>query len=328
MDNDVIVIGAGASVPYGFPTGFDIFQKIKSRWIIKHFSVMEHLYSYLEGRPISFKLNRNDLKDFIRVLDRKVFDPLRGSCVISIDQYLKNHLDDPEKQTIIKTLMAYLILECEAKAYSSRFDNSPECSFHLGNIDWIQSLLTKIDLEFKDNTSLADYLHLTTFITFNYDRVLEYFLLNYLTCDRNFPEETAHEMLNDMNIFHINGYIGSLRDVPIGNTQVDYTAVIQSMRTVWEDANIESTRLEKAKELLEESDRIFVLGTSYIPDNNQSIGLTAANLKGKQFFGTGYKLSKAKTDRVLHSLGRTANTEPVLILDVTALDLIEDEYVL
>ena len=168
----------------------------------------------------------------------------------------------------------------------------------------------------------------TTFITFNYDRVLEYFLYNYLTCDRSCSPETAHKLLNDMNIFHVNGYISSLQDIPIGKTQVDYSEVIQSMRTVWEVPQVKDRSLLGAQELLSESDRIFVLGTSYIPDNNESIGLNPPTLKGKQFFGTGYKLSKAKTERVLHSLGLSAILDPVSIRDVTALDLIEDQYVL
>lgn len=354
MGKDVIVIGAGASVPYGFPTGDILLQNIRAKdilavppGILKEW----HDVWYPDNDVELESFQQHLLDQYASKINNEIMEPLRNSCILSIDQFLKNHLDNKRLQKVVKSLIALEILEAEYKALIGRsnsiggFSNDNEMGVqrHLGKADWIQHLLTRMDLACPEVSDLPAFFANTTFISFNYDRVLEYFLDKYFIYDRGMSEGDARKLLSNLNIYHINGYLGSLDDVGFGDKDVEYLKVVENMRTVWEIPSTDHEDLsEKAKLSIRQADRIFVLGTSYIKENNSSIGLHQSQLKTEYRYryasvrGTGFGLSKAAIFRSIKNMGLLyfetdrayvmAEEDEWPIKNITACDLIIDEY--
>ena len=251
--NDVFVIGAGASVPYGFPTGARLLQLLREeRFDLPYKVQIEILDSVLQKNLKSRMAVREFASENWAVSDERALylewsRKLRGSVILTIDQFLRN-MGDSACRELGKRLMARQILTAEWN--SCHPPSEGKVTMH--SLDWIQEFLTRVDLL----ENWHDYLLKTTFLTFNYDRVLEFFLLRYLMVDKAQSDESAKNFVRSMNILHINGHLGSMEEIPFGNRLpqdemanqfdplfdhaaegglVDWTAVSSRMRTVWED---------------------------------------------------------------------------------------------
>lgn len=326
--NDVFVLGAGVSVPYGFPTGDKLLGKMRQEDLGYSIDNYELLRIGLDPSLVHPKnwAQRADGEMHWRqsVAGQKSVQwqkLLRGSVILSIDQFLKNLADDTLR-TFGKQLMARQILRAERNSCVDPAslklvdEKDPRKQFSMHRIDWIQQFLTRVDLL----GNWDEYLKATTFLTFNYDRVLEFYLLRYLRNDKNLTVKDAEDFLGTLKIHHLNGYLGSLKELPFGNLRgadeefdplfetgdgrehaVDWTAVGLRMRTVWEDPDLhpEITNLQdQAREAVAKAGRIFVMGTSFIPENLEAIGLTkGARLKA--LLGTDSGLAAAQSEAAL-----------------------------
>ena len=94
--------------------------------------------------------------------------------MVSTDEFLKNRLNQEksEEADFGKRLIAreILVAERESEKHFSYEDGKRlSKKYWLGNIDWIQHLLSRIDQQ----SNWEEILKQTVFLTFNYDRVLE-----------------------------------------------------------------------------------------------------------------------------------------------------------
>ena len=83
----VFILGAGASVPYGYPTGFELNEKIKNFLLNRPESLGVAAKSQFEEFKVLF-----DLEYTIENL-KKFYDALSKSVTISIDKFLENRPD-------------------------------------------------------------------------------------------------------------------------------------------------------------------------------------------------------------------------------------------
>ena len=352
----VFVIGAGASVPYGFPTGFELIQRLRQESI--DFDLQQRILfpvfhptwknpeSYFDSEQM---WQRDDGGKFVA----KWKELIQGSVILTIDQFLKNQgRIDPKREAFGKALMAEKILSSEAR--SLHYTGKDEGSMH--SIDWIQYLLTQVDLQ----ENWEDYLRQTTFITFNYDRVLEFFVRQYLVIEHSRSLNEADEFLAKMSIHHMNGSLGSLRELPFGNAsggltksrvsawfpsgqtdapaEPDFRKIADRLRTVW-DSEDQSENTEIHQKIAN-AERIFILGTSFIPENLRSVGLGPLPRNGISLSprvnirATGYKISDAQVQRAAKAMGiltgedwRNIKAEDY-IRNVSCKDMVIDEVVL
>ena len=282
--SDVFIIGAGCSVPYGFPTGAMLMQKLKNfdygtKFPRKNYSDGDIFLVDLYQEHFGYSSTDNKIEyqsDYAMVLPypehEKLYNQLmdeivlpfsqsiRHSMMVSTDEFLKNRLGQKqnEQADFGKRLIAYVILKAEQAS-------------RLGNIDWIQHLLSLIDQQ--DNWK--EILKQTVFLTFNYDRVLEYCIFLYLTSDKQYADAEAHAFIKEMQIHHVNGFIGSLVEIPFGAVENGkYQEIAQRMETVWEKRrNRDESEKVKYQRFLNNAQRVYFMGFSYIPDNLESIGI-------------------------------------------------------
>ena len=297
--SDVFIIGAGCSVPYGFPTGAMLMQSLKNFNYGRKFPrdpydtsdiflvdlYQEHFgYSSTDnkrqyGKEYAWVLPYTEHENFYNQLMDELVLPfsqsIRHSMMVSTDEFLKNRLGQKqnEQADFGKRLIAYEILKAEQ---ASRLDN----------IDWIQHFLSRIDQQDK----WEEILKQTVFLTFNYDRVLEYCIFLYLTSDKQYADAEAHAFIKEMQIYHVNGFIGPLEEIPFGAVENGkYQEIAQRMETVWEKRrNRDESEKEKYQEFLRNAQRVYFMGFSYIPDNLESIGISpgAEIIKKAQVYAT------------------------------------------
>ena len=140
------------------------------------------------------------------------------------------------------------------------------------------------------------------FLTFNYDRVLEYCIFLYLTSDKQYADAAAHAFIKDMKIFHVNGFIGSLEEIPFGAVENGkYQEIAKRMETVWEKRqNRDESEKEKYQGFLKNAQRVYFMGFSYIPDNLESIGIPrdAEIIRNAKVYATAMGLSSQNRLRI------------------------------
>ena len=309
--SDVFIIGAGCSVPYGFPTGTMLMQNLKDFDYGRKFPrdpndssdiflvdlYQEHFgYSSTDnrrqyGKDYTWVLPYSEHEDlYNRLMDEIVLpfsQSIRHSMMVSTDEFLKNRLGQKqnEQADFGKRLIAYEILKAEQAS-------------RLGNIDWIQHLLSQIDQQ----SNWEEILKQTVFLTFNYDRVLEYCIFLYLTSDKQYADADAHSFIKEMQIHHVNGFVGSLEEIPFGAVENGkYQEIAKRMETVWEKRE-KHDESEKAKyrEFLKNAQRVYFMGFSYIPGNLESIGIPrdAKIIQNAKVYATAMGLSPQNRLRI------------------------------
>ena len=311
MMSDVFVIGAGCSVPYGFPTGTMLMQNLKNFDYGRKFPrdpndssdiflvdlYQEHFgYSSTDnkrqyGKDYAWVLPYTEHENFYNQLMDAIVLPfsrsIRHSMMVSTDEFLKNRLGQKqnEQADFGKRLIAYEILKAEQTS-------------RLWNIDWIQHLLSRIDQQ----PNWEEILKQTVFLTFNYDRVLEYCIFLYLTSDKQYADADAHSFIKKMQIHHVNGFIGSLEEIPFGAVENGkYQEIAKRMETVWEKRqNRDESEKEKYQGFLKNAERVYFMGFSYIPDNLESIGIPrdAEIIRNAKVYATAMGLSSQNRLRI------------------------------
>ena len=340
--SDVFIIGAGCSVPYGFPTGAMLMQKLKNFDYGTKFPRDPHDTSdiflvdlYQEHFGYSSTENKIRYKnDYAKILPypehEKIYNQLmdeivlpfsrsvRNSMMVSTDEFLKNRLSQEKSNEVDfgKRLIAYEILKAEQTS-------------RLWNIDWIQHLLSRIDQQ--DNWK--EILKQTVFLTFNYDRVLEYCIFLYLTSDKQYADADAHAFIKEMQIFHVNGFIGPLEKIPFGAVgNGKYQEIAKRMETVWEKRE-KHDESEKAKyrEFLKNAQRVYFMGFSYIPGNLETIAISrdAKIIQNANVYATAMGLSPQNRLRIstyldLKDFEKRNEPEPLPEIEVRRTSLMSD----
>ena len=362
--SDVFIIGAGCSVPYGFPTGAMLMQRLKDFFFgsenldipsIPPPSYLFNLYPEIFGKYQDYTKSREVGGQYAfhveNITSRKIHETIapfaksiRHSMMVSTDEFLKNRLgqEKSEEADFGKRLIAREILDAERESkvqYVSEDGKIKSKKYWLGNIDWIQHLLSRIDQQ----PNWEKILKQTVFLTFNYDRVLEYCIFLYLTLDKQYADAGAHAFIKEMQIHHVNGFIGSLEEIPFGAVENGkYQEIAKRMETVWEKRqNRDESEKEKYQGILKNAERVYFLGFSYIPDNLDSIGIDrgAIIIRDAKVYATAMGLSSQNRLRIssyldLMDFEKRNEPEPMpeienrILKDASAVDLILDYYTL
>lgn len=154
-EDTTLILGAGASQPYGYPTGMQLRENI-----INHLDSGKPGYQAIE----SIGFSKSDILEFR--------NDLKGSKTYNIDDFLQYREDLKE---IGKVSIAYMINSCE---YKKNLLNPREES------DWYRYLYNRILTKFNDLGK-----NRINIITFNYDRSLEEYLFNALKRHYNKSDE-------------------------------------------------------------------------------------------------------------------------------------------
>jgi hypothetical protein len=305
--SDLFIIGAGASVPYGFPDGEKLFDNLRNlNYDFKNINSPRN--SIKEDLNTLYKNLYNDTRITLKSMDEFSHD-IKKSTMISVDDFLRNIKKiDHNKLDFGKRIIAKKILEAEEK---SKTENK---------IDWLNHLFSLIDR----NENLFKVFFNSKFIIFNYDRLFEYKVFEYLSYDKKRIEEEVWEKLEKMEIIHIHGYLGNLKTIAFGNSKNEhYCSIVKNMKTIWEKEDKD----KKIQRYFLECNRIFFLGFGWLEDNMRLLGLDNKGefLSGKEIYGTAFRMSENKVKYIEDRLKLCGALQPN-IKNCKVVNLIKDFF--
>lgn len=316
----VFVLGAGASCPYGYPSGAHLRKHIclsQGLWQSYNLSGIGSQSAQEEGRL-------KEIQEFI--------DKFRKSSIKSIDLFMANN---PKLAPIGKYIIAFEIFRAER---DSRFgeeakleqeqiaDKQHRGTFGPLNLlssplfmgqDWYSYLYNHL-LEGKvGNDDLPDFSNGNlAFVTFNYDRSLEQFLYEALRYSfTEVLEERVVQCLKQLKILHVYGQVASLQwQNP--SDYVDYKpqtneSLLQraaNVRTIYEEK--ENPELIEAQNLLKQAKRLFILGFGYAPENMSVLGLPALIPQTCWVYGTAFGANEKEVKRIRTRIIDGLRTDP------------------
>jgi len=319
----VFVLGAGASCPYGYPSG----------------SRLRELICYESGFLRSYVdyLNKNkslqDTKDKRIEEIKKFIKAFNASKIKSIDVFMANN---PKLAPIGKYIIAYEVFRAER---DSRFGEEARRKQEWRNLrrteveidyirgtpdfqggDWYFHLYNRLIEGLVGNDALPDFSNGNlSFITFNYDRSLEYFLYDCLINSfTEVREPQVAECLKKLRILHVYGQIVPLK-WQNSEQGVDYRPEIDETLLQKSSANIktiyeqkESPELDKARKLLEQSEQIFLLGFGYAKENIDILQLPEKIGPNSYVYGTALGLENGEINGIKETMIDMLIADPVV----------------
>jgi hypothetical protein len=144
-------------------------------------------------------------------------------------------------------------------------------------------------------------------INFNYDRALEYFLVEALRTYYDLSEEDAERVLLNLRILHPYGTVGPWHEgtdhLPFGEVVPDPGNLLhlaKRIRTYTET----SQHAEDVKKLVSNARTIIFLGFGYIEENLELLGPDQPSRSTVKIYGTAYKISEHDRAIIEWRLGR------------------------
>lgn len=280
-----IILGAGASVDYGYPTGNELIDLIVSRDLQR-------------DRTISSFLNRKEvLQAHEFCINLEKFDP------ISIDRYLAQHSNNPELVHIGKVLITCEIIRRQAP---SKFTRNNKNNWYKYLFDYVFE-----DNNFEKKITNDEF----RIITFNYDLSLEYFFHSRLEQIPSLNKDQAWNIFRAFNkkIHHIYGSVYDYENVynegfngiqcisdesetrynfinrAIANDSLSVPIQNTTLRIIGEERSLtETPEIQYLRSFLASSERIFIFGFGFDSVNCDIIGLNKNNLSSsrKEIFST------------------------------------------
>ena len=240
----VFILGAGASYGFGYPLGSRLKEIIIENFDPDTSGKVIELFKGLgfSGEQISFFRNQ-----------------LRLSPSLSIDSFLE-HRGEEEKD-LGKLAIAYALIPLE------------KADILFSTSSWYNTFFNKIKPTFTDFER-----NRISFITFNYDRSLEHFLMTALVNQLNETEQRVAEKLTKIPIIHLYGKLGKLpwETVKMDDYSRDYNPLVlphllrrssKSLKIIHDQVLPDNEDFRQARKLLSNARKIYFLGFGYHKDN-------------------------------------------------------------
>jgi hypothetical protein len=290
--NIVFITGAGASVPYKYPIGSDLVNKIRTELS----STSSELYRFLTGTGRGLEESRM-LYGLPKINEYKVKE-FRENFIMngaySIDEFLSTNYQ--EYGYVGKLCISYILKKCET------FENLYPVvdSSNKKNSDWLRYLINEM---FGQGESLGPIENLT-FVTFNYDRVFEYKLFNALKT----RGAINFDMLKNIRLHHVYGSIGGEPWNLIPEREPEYEFGLERKNNYWEfqaHASAKGIKVftdpdqreapipESYKSHIYNAQKIFILGFGFNETNLERLGLDWERVRGK-VYATHYGISETQ----------------------------------
>jgi hypothetical protein len=265
----VFILGAGASAPYGFPTGGQLLNTICKELSDPSGDLFQLMYQC--------GFNPQLIANFAEALD--------ASMQPSVDMFLEHRMEFVE---LGKAAMAAVLLPCEDETRLSRRGTKSH---------WYEYIFNEM------RTDVASFLaNKVWFYTFNYDRSLEWFFYRALKYSYNLDDETCSKIVNGLNIKHLYGDFGSL----FNQNPFKYSPELTGQRVLRaiEGIQIMPEGPQKPEAFIgahvcmrEDAEVVCYLGVGYHPINMKRLMIHKLE-PGKDVFACAYGKKKAERDRI------------------------------
>jgi len=292
----VFVVGAGASLEVGLPTGEGLKTKICG--LLKQ----EFGGGYVNRRfaNAGLRLCEQEQNQFTRLqtLTENIRDGLPG--IGSIDTFLNIHNSEPLLVSAGKIAIAIAIIDAERDSEIASHFNLPteyldtpggpnddpnrpryENSWfvHLGRLLTQNITRETVDQVFEN----------ISFITYNYDRVIETWAFEWVKRTFALDHNRAAEIAARLEVLHVYGQVGQLPwvggDVAFGAAvQSDPLVISRGIRTFTE--TVDSEAGERIKDRMSDARTVVFLGFGWLPQNLELLKARSGNKVERVFYTT------------------------------------------
>ncbi len=250
----VLVLGAGASTDFGFPTGQALKDKVCQQ--LGHTQLVRVLTN------LAFETEK--ITEFRTAL--------RDSGRPSVDAFLEYRKEFVDMGGI--AIAAALLPQEKTSALFEDWivkRSAPNGSKYGNWYDYLFGVLA-------DGVPFDDFdKNKVSLITFNYERSIEHYLFTALRNSYGQSEQECGEKLRRMNILHVHGSLGPLewQARPVGLPSVPYDSgmnserikrAAESIRILGADM-VETPEFQTARKLIIEARRLLFLGFGFHPAN-------------------------------------------------------------
>lgn len=323
-ENTLFVLGAGAHIPYGFPSGQKLVKVILN-------ALEDHEFSQEE---LSLQTGlAHILTSQTGLVENRILhifkDRLKKSGRLSIDKFLRDQNDSFSNfgKKFIGLILSLYESSCDPfngtnNTKDVKYDHNESIYHHLFDA-----------MDVSDNENFFD--NSVKFLTYNYDRSLEYFFAESVI--NSYPEikNQIKEFFNN-DIIHVHGSLGKLAsstagfdsfegEYPFGwlsPEEPEFNYKIKSFSQLGNDIRIISDGLsdsitKKCLEFLDWSDRVVFLGFAYDRQNLSNIGFIPENqnyFTGKKIYGSTFGLTLKEINEI-ESYFRKVNGKVSVNLD-------------
>jgi hypothetical protein len=271
------IVGAGASSEANLPTGSQLKKSIADLLDIQ----FKDGLSQSSGDRCIFEALRIHARQ-PEVIEKNINTYIHAAwrirdampLAISIDNFIDTHNSDRNIELCGKLAIVRSILDAERSSllYIDDSNSYNELNFSVVESTWYTSfmrLLTENCVE----EDLSKRLKSITLIVFNYDRCIEHFLYNSLQNYYGLESDEAGNLVNEIEIYHPYGVVGSLPWQCIQGSQVvKYGAnphpkqlleLASLIRTFTEGTDPKSSEILSIRNNLVEADKIVFLGFAF-----------------------------------------------------------------
>lgn len=287
-ENTVFILGAGASAPYGYPTGYQLSQEIKislqNMHNDKQSCQQEQKTLFDVFSELGYGLEQ--LQQFYRCF--------LGAAAYSVDKFLERR---PDHKELGKLLIAYVL---------KRKEHSHKLLIKLQEDNWYAELFNRLDVT-VDNIAHCRI----SFLTFNYDRSLEVFLHSILESRTTKSSEDVITAMSSIPIVHVYGSLGNLPWTKSNGIGYDYNVLPDQLKSMAEGIHIMSSEREtvqwkRAHELLFNATYIYFIGFGYDETNLRRLKIRDC-MKDKTIKGTAVGIKHSRRSEIINffDLGET-----------------------
>jgi hypothetical protein len=263
----VIVVGAGASKDFDasgrMPVGSELAVSIER-------ILDSEIVSRSDSGPIATALARNGgFGDIQRAAMARIRDGIQSQD--SIDDFLAEWSDFEDVERVAKLCIAHLILDAERESELGRIARmTANQAVALRNLQgsWLGVLGRRLNPGVRRRDITHVYANVT-FVTFNYDRCIEQYLLSTFQSTFNLPREAALEAVDRIPILHAYGSLGHIGlatpTVEFGANDWSLGQAASGIKTYMEQ--LDKSRLIAIQSAVGQAERIVFLGCAYHAQN-------------------------------------------------------------
>ncbi|MCB1204407.1 MAG: SIR2 family protein [Verrucomicrobiae bacterium] len=279
MKGDVLVLGAGASTPYGFPTGNELRNKI-----LEDFSYETKVNGAIFPKILTVVQDPLNLP-FSPEQCARFRDEFRLAQTYSIDAFIERRAE--EFQEIGKFAISHCLRRCESEA--ALFDTG----------DWYQAFWNRV------LPNGYPFLREFTVITFNYDRSLQHYLMT--AAKAALGPAYRDDMYDRVRILPMHGSFSKVSaNAPFGSDEERHTP--EFARSIYlphefSGKNLQFSPFDNARDALSDAKRIFILGFGFDDTNTERL-FNDLDLSKAEIHATGVGLGDGVKRRACDALKR------------------------
>ena len=247
MRGDVLVLGAGASTPYGFPTGNELRNRI-----LDDFSYETKANGEIVPKIVT-AIRQPEIFPFLPEQCSRFRDEFRLAQTYSIDAFIERRA--AEFQEIGKFAIAHRLRRCESEA--ALFDTG----------DWYQAFWNRV------LPNGYPFLREFTVITFNYDRSLQHYLKT--AAKAALGPGYSDDMEKSVRFLHMHCSFSKVSaNAPFGSDEERHTPEFAKSIYLPHEFNGNNSLcspFDSARDALADAKRIFILGFGFDPMNTERL---------------------------------------------------------